>query len=316
MQQPPGPPASWPDDSLDEPTRLNFSPFNFLIGFGFGAFAGVALALFAFTLVDEQQAAPGNAGIQPDLPVVAGTAQPAPDTRPRTRTALDVRLGPGNGFAVVGVLARGEAVEVVGKDGDSLWLAIRFPPGSVGRGWIPVTAVDSPPELSRLPVALPTPLPRTIATFPAGGFDGDAVGTGAGTVRTATPDPRATAVLRPGPTDLVVISVRLLPDRRVSVTVANRGPGDLVGFTVFVQVRDLGVRSEMLTSVSPTMRVGSTLTLESQTFTISGEETIQAIVDPFGAVPEVDRSNNQLQVVLAVPVAPTLTPTPAGEGPG
>jgi hypothetical protein len=314
MQQPP---AGLPGQGLDERyddapqgERRGFSPFNFLVGFGVGSFVGVGLALLAFAMVDEDPEPAGSAVIQPDEPAVASTTPAATaEARPRAKTALDVRLGPGNGFAVVGVLARGDSVEVVGRDNASEWLAIRFPPGSSGRGWIPVTAVDEPPDPARLAVVIPTPLPRTIATFPPGAFDGTDVGTGASTVPTSTPDPLATPALRPGPVDLVVVSMRLLPDRRVSVTVANRGPNDLAGFTIFVQVRDLGARSEMVSAAVPSVRVGSTVTLETGTFRVSGEEAIQAIVDPFGSVPEVDRTNNLLQITLAAP-PPTSTPTP------
>jgi hypothetical protein len=275
MQQPP---AGLPGQGLDERyddapqgERRGFSPFNFLVGFGVGSFVGVGLALLAFAMVDEDPEPAGSAVIQPDEPAVASTTPAATaEARPRAKTALDVRLGPGNGFAVVGVLARGDSVEVVGRDNASEWLAIRFPPGA---------------------------------------FDGTDVGTGASTVPTSTPDPLATPALRPGPVDLVVVSMRLLPDRRVSVTVANRGPNDLAGFTIFVQVRDLGARSEMVSAAVPSVRVGSTVTLETGTFRVSGEEAIQAIVDPFGSVPEVDRTNNLLQITLAAP-PPTSTPTP------
>ncbi len=308
-----------PLDSSDEHVaggRRGFSPFTFLFGFGAGAFVGVALALLAVAMADDANTPVTTASpiIQPDEQASAGTTvAPTPDARPKTKAATDVRLGPGNGFAIFGLLAKGESVEVVGKDNDSQWLAIRFPPGSTGRGWIPVGGVESPPALAGLAVVLATPLPRTISTFPPG--LADAVGPGAALVVTRTADPNATPTVRPGPPDLVVTGVRLLPDRRVAVTVANRGPGDMVGFTVFVQVRDLASRSETISSVIPVFRVGSTLTLETSSFLISGVEIIQAIVDPFQSVPEADRTNNQVQVELAVPVTPTATPTPQGETP-
>ncbi|HXH22310.1 MAG TPA: SH3 domain-containing protein [Dehalococcoidia bacterium] len=307
--------GSGPGESYDgapEGERRGFSPFNFLFGFGVGTFVGVGLALLAFAMVDEEP--PPRATVrQPDAPVLAtSTAAPAVESRPRAKTALDVRLGPGNGFAVVGVLAKGDSVEVTGRDDAGEWLAIRFPPGSSGRGWIPVTSVDEPPDVTRLAVLLPTPLPRTISTFPPGAFnDGERQGTGASIVPTRTPDPNATPELRPGPADLVVTAVRLLPDRRISVTVANRGPNDLVGFTIFVVVRDLGARSEQLSLAIPFLRVGATATLQTTSLHVTGEEVYQAIVDPFGSAPDVDRTNNSFQVTLVAPTpTPTVTPTP------
>jgi hypothetical protein len=302
--------------------RFVFSPLTFLFGFGAGAFVGVALAILAFTVADDNTVTPQvSAAVEEDgPPVVAfGSATPTPDARPRSKTALDVRLGPGNGFAVVGLLAKGYTVEVIGRDNDSQWLAIRFPPGSAAQGWIPVTGVDTPPEIAKLAEALPTPLPRTISTFSAfpigAGGSEELEGAGASTVATRTPNPvGGTPTFAPGKPDLVITRVGLLPDRRVSVTVTNRGPGDLVGFTVFVQVRDLGSRSEVMSAPLPSLRVGQTITLETSTFEITGEETIQAIVDPFGSISEADRTNNTMQVVLAAPVSPTRTPLPATDG--
>jgi hypothetical protein len=314
-----------------EVRRGRFSPLAFLFGFGIGAFVGVALALLAVALVELEQepsVVQSDPGPLPDVaPVTVETPEPTPDIRPRTRTALDVRLGPGNGYAVVGLLPKDEPVEVVGRDNDSQWLAIRFPSGSTGRGWIPVASVDFPPDLSSLAVALPTPLPRSNpsvppslgsgrggalleappASAPAAAVDGPEGGLSV--APTTTPDAaRPTSTPAPGLPDLVVTRVRLLSDRHVAVTVANRGDGDLVGYTVFVQVRDLGSRSEMVITPIPRLRVGETLTVETASFEVAGEQTIVAMVDPFGSVPELDRTNNTLQVVLAVPLPATQTP--------
>src|SRR3972149_5663193 len=55
-----------------------------------------------------------------------------------------------------------------------------------------------------------------------------------------------TPAFNAGPPDLFISRVSLQPDGRISVTVGNRGPGDLLGYSVFVTVRDLGSRSEQL----------------------------------------------------------------------
>ncbi|HEY7269460.1 MAG TPA: CARDB domain-containing protein [Dehalococcoidia bacterium] len=317
MQDPSGGQPTLPEPGeLDEPPerwRFRFSPLTFLIGFGIGAFAGVALAILAYSLADNNQTtATVIAAPQADVPdvVVSGTPQPTPDSRPKSKAALDVRLGPGNGYAVVGSLAKGDTVEIVGRDNDSLWFAIRFPPGSAGQGWIPVTAVDALPDLPKLAVALPTPLPRTISTFPPSLSipSGDDSQTGGSLSVTRTPNPGGTPSPVPGPVDLVVTKVSLTANNHVAVTVSNRGPGDLVGFTVFAQVRDLGARSETMNAPISLLRAGQTLTLQTSTFTIEGEQTVQAIVDPFGSVPEADKTNNTVQVVLAA--IETATPTP------
>src|SRR5436305_2124436 len=87
-----------------------FSPFSFLGGFGVGAFVGVGLALLVFFLIKDQQNtstvvhAPVEVdGDTPDS-IFGATVSPTPDQRPRTKAGLDVRLGPGDGYGVIGLL--------------------------------------------------------------------------------------------------------------------------------------------------------------------------------------------------------------------
>jgi hypothetical protein len=116
-----------------------------------------------------------------------------------------------------------------------------------------------------------------------------------------------------GPPDLVVSRIILLPDGRVSVIVANQGPGDFAGQSIFVQVRDLASSSEMLTLQTASLRAGATITLQTQSFRIEREQDVQAIVDPFGNVTEASDANNQLQATLAPVPTPTPTPLPGRE---
>src|SRR5688572_23522026 len=141
---------------MQEATRSRSSSITFLAGFGFGAFVGVAMGLIAILIVD-----PGSnqdTGTTPigfvQSPTATGTVLNDPENRPSARTALDVRLGPGPGFAVIGLLARGDGVEPVGRDDQAGWVAIRFPPGSTGRGWVPVTALDNVTNVNALAVVL------------------------------------------------------------------------------------------------------------------------------------------------------------------
>src|SRR5947207_2799370 len=146
-----------------------FSPFSFLGGFGIGAFVGVGLALLVFFLIKDQNTttvvqAPTEVDA-PDSPLAAAIS-PTPDQRPRTKVGLDVRLGPGDGYGVIGLLNKGEAVTPIGRDADSNWLAIQFPPGSAARGWVPLDQLDNVSDADQFAVVLPTPLPRTISPFP------------------------------------------------------------------------------------------------------------------------------------------------------
>ncbi len=303
-----------PTEESSRPSR--FSPYAFLFGFGVGTFAGVALALLAvFMARDDDTATRVQVPASVDEPVISLSSSPTPDVRPRTKVQLDVRLGPGNSFAVIGLLNKSEAVTPVGRDADSNWLAIQFPPGSAGRGWVPVSALDNVSGVERLAIALPTPLPRTVSTFPAG-FDGGGFSATGGTGTPAATRGTGTPAINLGPADLVVTGISLLPDGRVAVTIGNRGPGDLINQSIFISVRTLALRSEQLVTPVGTLKVGSTVTVQSQNFRITQVEDVVAIVDPFAGVNEIDRSNNTLQVTLAPPrtATPTLTPEPPPGG--
>jgi hypothetical protein len=300
---------------MEDSPRFRFVSFTFFVGFGVGSFIGVALALLAVTLVQRSDVSgtrDSQAFVIPTLPPPPPGVTATPDARPRTKTVQDVRVGPGFAFAIVGTLSRGEAVEVVGRDAAAGWVAIRFPAGSPGRGWVPVTELEGVSGLDQLAVALATPLPRsvTVPTNIFGGFgnDGPAVSNPVQTPGddrvVGTPTPRVNA----GPVDLVVNRVSVLADGRVRVVVGNIGPGDLVDQMVNVVVRDLTSQSELIISPQRGLAVGETVSLTTSHFIVRGERDVTAIADPSGNVSDRDRSNNVLHVVLS-PV-PVLTPTP------
>jgi hypothetical protein len=80
--------------------------------------------------------------------------------------------------------------------------------------------------------------------------------------------------------------------------VGNRGPGDVIGKSIFVIVRDLTLRSEQLVSQQG-VPVGSLVTLQTSTFRVEREMDIQVIVDPFRSISDPDTTNNQLSLTLA-----------------
>ncbi|HLF79898.1 MAG TPA: SH3 domain-containing protein [Dehalococcoidia bacterium] len=304
---------------MDKAPRFNFFSLTFFIGFGLGGFMGVLLGLLALALVLDEDEVPSVAAlVQPTSTFEPGLT-PTPESKPRTKTALDVRLGPGTAFAVVGTIARGGEVEPVGRDNGSAWIAIRFPPGSAARGWVPVSEIEHLSGVDRLAVVLPTPLPRS-ASVPdlnrgelgariVDGDDPPALGSGTlqrtATAGTPTPTPRPT-----GPTDLVASRASLLPDGRIQVLVGNRGPGELTGRSVFVLVRDLTLRSEQLSIQPGVVPVGAQVTLQSQNFRVERPTEIQVIVDPFSNLNDPDRSNNQLSITLSPAPVPTPTRNP------
>jgi hypothetical protein len=290
----------------------------FLLGFGLGSFVGVILAVVAVLAIRGPNEEPKIADNQEQLlapltPTPTPQIQATPDARPRTKDGGNVYLGPGLAFAIVGTVSRGEPVEIVGKDADSMWVAIRFPPNSSARGWISADSLDNVASLERFTVVQPTPLPRTLTTTtPSSGFPSTSGSTPLQTFPTNTPTPAVTltpAITRTpvpsGPPDLVVNSATLLPDGRVAVVVGNRGPGDANGQPIFVSVRDLTLRGEQIIGVS-SLRAGSTFVVQTQSFKVDRESSIQVTVDPSGSIQDADRSNNSLNVTLSPP--PTSTP--------
>jgi hypothetical protein len=218
-------------------------------------------------------------------------------------------------------------VTPIGRDSEASWLAIQFPPGSAGRGWVPVSSLDGATGLERLAIAFPTPLPRTVSTFATGNAGSSSSSASAivtdGSTR-IVPLSTATALaargtptptINQGPPDIVVNGITLLADGRVVVTIGNRGPGDLVNQAVFVVVRNLALQSEQLVSPAGVLKVGQTTTVVTAIFKVTQQEEIVAVADPFATINDPDRSNNTLRVTL-VPVRPVPATPPASSDGG
>jgi uncharacterized protein YraI len=315
---------------MADPPRFHFFSLTFLVGFGVGAFIGVAFGLMAFAVVsDDSKETPAEAIGQPTAVVSTSALTTATPVRARTNAAIDVRIGPGGDYAAVGTIAKGEALDIFGRDNDAEWIAVRFPPGSTSRGWLPVKAVDDLSGLNALAVVAPTPLPRSVST-PANSFvpgtpsrslstpssdDGD-LPTVTVTGTPGTPNPNATSSARttmtPRPAaspDLTVSRTSRLSDGRVQVVVTNKG-GDLAGHQVMVVVADPTTRSEILRASGPGLAGGASITLESDSFLVTTPTSVIATVDPSFSYPDSDRSNNTLTTSLAPPSVPTPTPNP------
>lgn len=309
------------EDKAEPPSRFRMVSVTFVAGFGVGTFVGVALALLAFLVTRDGEARQANADLITPTQAVAGrVVTPTPDLRTRTIAQQEVHVGPGEAYAVVGTLPRGTAVEVVGRDAGATWLAIRFPAGSAGRGWIPVSDVEGLGPVESLAVALPTSIPsaatipNTSSRQPITSDDSVPLSTPvatAATPRAGTSTPIAsTPAPQPGSPDLVVTGLSLMADGRVNVTVGNRGTGPLTGQAVFVLVRDLATRSETVSTGLGTLNPGETTTLTTTTFRVGEEAEVQAVVDPYGSAPDTNRTNNMLSATLAPAPTPRPTATP------
>jgi hypothetical protein len=289
---------------MDNARGVRFVSLTFLVGFGFGAFIGVGLALIAVAITLPEEEDPQVI----EVPVVA-TPTPLPEMTPeepaiRATAAAAVRVGPGDEFATLGTVNRGDVLDVVGRDFDSEWLAIRFPAGSDAQGWIPAAGVEGLDfsSVQALAVLLPTPLPVELTTPPL--FFGTPGTPGVGTPGADDGTPSV-----PNDTlDLAVFGVSSLADGRVQVVVLNGGPSDLTDGIMVVEVRTLGGRSERV-YFSGVLPAGSTIALATTSFTVGTDpESVQVLIDPSANLNDPNRANNVLTTQLP---APPTSPTPA-----
>ena len=290
---------------MDNAPGVRFVSLTFLVGFGVGAFIGVALALLAVAIARPEDGEPQFIEI-PVLPSATPLPGETPPPAVRATAALTVRLGPGDAFATLGTLARGDTVDVVGRDFDSEWLAIRFPRGSNSQGWIPAADVEGLTfsNVQALAVLLPTPLPIEFATPPLFFGTPGVLDTGTPGAETGTPDPLA------GTLDMAVFEFEALRDGRVRVVVLNGGPADLSDEVLIVTVRNLGGVGETMTYVG-LLPAGATLTLTTSSFTIGdGPQDVQVVVDPSSSLNDPNRDNNVVTATLYR--IPPVTPTPPG----
>ena len=297
---------------MDEPSRFRFVSPTFLVGFGFGTFVGVALAVAAFALAEDSPATPpANLVFVSPSPQATSTPEPTPVERIVTRTTAtqNVRLGPGEGFAIIGIISSGDAVEIVGRDDATEWVAFRFPPGSTGLGWLPVSGIDSASGLSSFAVVLPTPLSRSLSTPTPSVGDESGSGSGSGSLDQGDLDPTVTPTPS-GPPDLTVTNVTVLADGRLQVTIINLGPGSLNGFSIPVLVSSISGASEGWRSSTSGLAAGESAVFETITFLVTERTTVLISIDPGFSLDDGDRSNNSREFSVAPPVQPTPTATP------
>jgi uncharacterized protein YgiM (DUF1202 family) len=295
---------------MDNAPGIRFVSPTFLVGFGIGVFIGVGLALIAFAIARPEDEEPRFI----EIPVLASpTSTPLPEDTPlpqvRSTAALTVRVGPGEAFATLGTISNGDVLDVLGRDFDSDWLAIAFPPGSASRGWIPATEVEGLTFSKRqaLAVLLPTPLPIEFITPPP--FFGTP-----GTPGTGTPEADETPGPLAGTSDLAIFRLSASTDGRVSAVVLNGGPADLNDNVLTVTVRDLGGNAETMTYVG-LFPAGATITFTTDSFRIGPTPTqVQVVVDPSSSLNDPNRVNNVETTELSTtePAAQSLaTPGPS-----
>ena len=100
-----------------------------------------------------------NPGSSQPPDVLSREALPTPaPSLPRATRTLDVRIGPGDAYAAVGLVPPDGRLDVVGRNDKGDWLAIVFTPGSSFHGWVPTSATTGITDVMRLPVVQPSSL--------------------------------------------------------------------------------------------------------------------------------------------------------------
>jgi hypothetical protein len=133
---------------------------TFALGMVFGMVAGVSLALAALATAQVTGGGRQQLLIATATPAPAEPPTATPDARPRTTAVAGVHMGPSYDFGVLGTLGKGQALDVIGRNATSTWLAITFPPGSNAIGWVEVGVVGGLGDVALLAVLLATPVPR------------------------------------------------------------------------------------------------------------------------------------------------------------
>jgi hypothetical protein len=91
--------------------------------------------------------------VGPDPSLPAAYARPLEIRQgPRTAAAVLLRVGPAEGYVVVGTLQAGAPIRAVGRDDDGEWIAVEFPPNATLRAWLPADQVLDGPDAQALPV--------------------------------------------------------------------------------------------------------------------------------------------------------------------
>ncbi|RME84799.1 MAG: SH3 domain-containing protein, partial [Caldilineae bacterium] len=90
-----------------------------------------------------------------NLPIIPPPATPTPTPLPSPQAAYDanVRAGPGTNYDIIAPLYAGTAVEILGRDEDAQWFAIRLPDGT--EGWVFASLLSADIDSATLPVISP-----------------------------------------------------------------------------------------------------------------------------------------------------------------
>lgn len=153
----------------------------------------------SLAVADPSQAQEALRQLQPPATATPETlAAPTPFVQVQG-DSLNVRLGPGTDFPIVGQLSAGSQLALVGRDASGDWLVVCCIDGKPG--WVAARLVSTEADVLALPVGLPpTRVPAASTATPTPGVTRPATATPA-PAATATPAPQPTSPSEPAPVE-------------------------------------------------------------------------------------------------------------------
>lgn len=111
---------------------------------------------------------PPNSGATPEIATGPTTDSPLVTAR----TNLNVRGGPGTDYPVIGRLVENQSLPITGRDAETTWWQVVYPPNSNERGWVSGNPqFTSASNTEGVPIALappkPAPTPPPVTPTPA-----------------------------------------------------------------------------------------------------------------------------------------------------
>jgi hypothetical protein len=233
--------------------------------------------------------------------VVPLTPLPGRGLAARSIATATVREGPNAEYLEIGLLRSGQDVEVVGRNAESTWFQIYYPPQSQLRGWVPASALRIPETgAAGIPVVAVTPIPRPTVIQPTP----EPVPTG-----TATPTPTITGTPGAGSGPDLAISIlgnNCEPGQPLIVMVQNAGSTPITNREMRVIVSNPSGVLSVANISAPSIDPGASIPVQTNQLVQPPRTTVR--VDLLGAPPDPNGSNNQVDCVAQGAPTPTRTP--------
>lgn len=156
--------------SPEEESGKSSNTLVIILAVALGAAILGVLALAGVLIFGDSGGESGEGALPPPgVTVEATVVPPTPEAGDPTatvtaRAGVNVRVGPGTEYPVIGIAPFGSTLEVVGVSQDATWWAVSLPGAPNGRGWVADEFVEVE-NVDNVPVMLPPPTPTPVATL-------------------------------------------------------------------------------------------------------------------------------------------------------